>query len=385
LATQSASNRPERAILFITQFNSLASGGLGRYEQSLYPHLEKQVGARSARMEPWPLPEIALRAADRTGRDLRTTLQNFPCHIPNSSHIRLVHLSHPVLALSLLLQRPEHVVVTVHDLIPYLQMATEKFGRGELTGFWERRLYRIAIRQLRKAQRIIAVSGHTKRDINRYLHIPETSIEVIPLGVDRRTFHISPVPVEIYSRFGLNPSEQYLLYVGSLESRKNLPVLYRALCEVQHKIPKVRLLVAGSTRSSFSESHQALLQQMGIEKLVYFLGAVSESELTALYNLSRGLVMPSLYEGFGLPVIEAMACGCPVLASNTTSLPEVVGDAGRMVDPYDENAWVEAIGELLENEPLRRQFTEAGIHRAGHFTWEAAAEATAAVYQQALQ
>jgi glycosyltransferase involved in cell wall biosynthesis len=157
------------------------------------------------------------------------------------------------------------------------------------------------------------------------------------------------------------------------------------MVEIQRRVPEARLLIAGTPRSSFSNLYPGLLQEMGIAEFVRFLGFVTESDLVNLYNLSRLLVMPSRYEGFGLPVLEAMACGCPVISSNTTSLCEVTGSAGIQLDPHDEKAWVEAITEVLSGEPLRKQLSAAGLERAGRFSWEAAAEATAAVYQRVMQ
>lgn len=374
-----------KEIYFVTQFNSLAQGGLGRYEQSLFPYLKQITGSRLVRVEPCPIPRPLLIAARLARRDIQSVARNYPCCVPDSCQARLIHLSHSTLALSLLFQRFERTVVTVHDIIPYVQRASHRFGDTEMTGFWDRVMYRVSLRCLRKADRLIAVSAQTQADLVKHFRIPESSIDVVPSGVDRQVFRALPVPPSLYSRYGLSASEHYILYVGSQEARKNLSSLYRALHEVRKHHPGIRLLVAGPARSALSRTHPAtFLKGFEQDHLVRFLGFVSEQDLVFLYNLSRVLVLPSVYEGFGLPALEAMACHCPVIASNTTALPEVIGDAGLLVNPYDVNAWVEAIGSALENQSLRRQLIEAGKDRACRFSWAATAEATSAVYRKAL-
>lgn len=375
----------DRGIRFVTQFYYLGQGGLGRYERSVFPYLEQRTGARLVTVEPVPIPRLVARAASVAGRDLRALARNYPCRIPDTTPGRLIHLSHPMLALGLLFQRFERVVVTVHDIIPYVQMAAPQGASVEKRGVWERVLYKSALQCLRWAHALIVDSYQTKHDLNKYLRIPESRIEVVPLGVDTQVFRMQQVPRSIYDRFGLNPSQQYVLYVGSQEPRKNLPSLYRAMRQIHKSKPDVRMLVVGSPRSTYSAIHrEALLREAGAEDLVYFLGSVSEEDLSLFYNLSRLLVLPSVYEGFGLPVLEAMACGCPVVASNVTAPAEIIGDAGVTVSPFDVNAWSEAIDEVLENELLRTQLIQAALERAQCFSWEATAEATASVYRRVL-
>jgi glycosyltransferase involved in cell wall biosynthesis len=182
----------------------------------------------------------------------------------------------------------------------------------------------------------------------------------------------------VRGRFGLQGD--FLLFVSTIEPRKNVPTLLRAfrrLMDAYH--PNVQLVLAGEKGWLYDEVFQLVRDLKLVDKVV-FLGRVSTEELLWLYNVAQALVSPSIYEGFGLPPLEAMACGTPVIVSNVSSLPEVVADAGILVDPYDAEELSVAMWRLLSDAELRASLIEKGYKRAGFFSWDKAAQETLKLY-----
>jgi len=269
------------------------------------------------------------------------------------------------------------VVVTVHDLIPVVVPA----HRGSLltqayTG--------LACAGVRRARLIIADSAYSKRDILDYLKIPPERIRVIHLAAESR---YQPVADEselerVRQRYDLNAP--FVFYVGGLERRKNVPALIDAFAEAP---PPWRLVIAGEPyrgRGRLFSDLVAEAREAGIAERVRFLGRVPVEDLPALHSLAGLFVYPSLYEGFGLGPLEAMACGAPVLCSNRTSLPEVVGDAAALFDPGDPDDLPDQLVHLLKDEAARRQMARQCLARARSFSWRRTARETYAVYREAL-
>lgn len=238
-----------------------------------------------------------------------------------------------------------------------------------------------------RADRIIAISEATRRDIVSELGIPSERISVVYGAADARFRPHAPDETRpILARYHLAHGE-YVLSVGTLEPRKNYIRLIESYAAVraqytanERRLPP--LIIAGG----YGWQYEAILatpEQAGVAGLVRFLGRVPDDDLPALIAGARLFVYPSLYEGFGLPPLEALASGTPVVVSNTASLPEVVGDAGLYCDPYDVHDIARQIVALLENEDLARRLQRAGIARARQFSWERAARETLAVYDQA--
>ena len=261
-------------------------------------------------------------------------------------------------------------IVTVHDL----ERMCFPFSRnsfGESIGL---KLDALAIK---KARHVIAVSENTRQDLMRYLGISAAKITVIYNGVDHQKFRPN----------GSTASEfPYLLYVGSERPRKNLRRLINVFAEIK-KLPQfgdLKLVKVGKPGRSpaLRQNTLNMVKQAGLEGEVIFSEQVEDKSLQAFYSSARALVYPSLYEGFGLPVLEAMACGCPVITSNVSSLPEVSGDATLLIDPYSEHALYHAILRILSDLALRNHLISRGLERASHFSWENAAEATLEVYQR---
>jgi glycosyltransferase involved in cell wall biosynthesis len=235
-----------------------------------------------------------------------------------------------------------------------------------------------------KARKIITISDHTRKDVVKYLNIEEQKIISIPLGV---ASHFRPMDRQDRNITGIRKKysngEKFILYVGTIEPRKNLVFLiqvYQKLLARRPQMPK--LLLAGGKGWKYNPVFEMVNSSAELKKNVIFAGYVPDEELPYVYNAAEMFVYPSLYEGFGLPPLEAMACGIPVITSNTSSLPEVVGQAGIMIDPLDAAAWKSAIYNLLEDEHLQRQMASNGIKQSQKFSWETTARKTLEIFEE---
>jgi glycosyltransferase involved in cell wall biosynthesis len=272
---------------------------------------------------------------------------------------------------------PCPTVVTIHDLSLYAQAETHErknVQRGK------RRIPVMA----RRADMIIAPSEATKREIIQYLRIPAERIRVVYEAAREKMKPLLAADcAPVLQKYGIEPP--YLLYTGTIEPRKNLLKLIRAYNELLHATEHRPHLVLCGGRGWLDEEVFELVAQLKLQPQVKFTGYVPDEDLPALYSACELFVYPSLYEGFGLPPLEAMACGAAVVASNTSSLPEVIGEAGRLVDPQDANALAQTISHLLDDPVQLAHYRRAGLHRAHLFSWERAAHETQAVYDQVFQ
>ncbi len=282
-------------------------------------------------------------------------------------------------------------IFTLHDLIFLFHPEAHKpMNRWFLTLMMPR--------FLRAADTIIAVSECTKRDAVRCYGIPEERITVIYEGVNPRFRPADPEAIAaVRQKYGL--PERFILYVGTIEPRKNLTALleaYTALmerpatcdlrpapCALRPAPCDLRLVIVGK-KGWLYEGFFRKLRELGLEDRVIFTGYVPDEDLPALYSAADLFVFPSLYEGFGLPVLEAMACGLPVVCSSTSSLPEVAGDAALLVPPTDVRALTEAMERVLTDERLRARMRARGLERARRFSWEQAAQETLITYWKVL-
>ena len=263
-------------------------------------------------------------------------------------------------------------LVTVYDLIPLL-FPHQSTLRARLLARWATRL------ALRASKRVIAISDATRRDFLTHFRLQPEKIQAIPLAADpafRPQFR--KTVAEARARYGL--PERYLLYLGSNKPHKNLRRLVEAWARLQPQ--SMPLVIAGAWDGRYPEARQRAAA-LSLEGQVRWLGPVPETDLPALYSGSLLFVFPSLYEGFGLPVLEAMACGTPVACSNSSSLPEVAGDAALLVDPMNTEELVTAVRTALENESLRQDMTEKGLRRAQGFSWLQTAQRTLELYRSA--
>ena len=270
--------------------------------------------------------------------------------------------------------RKAKLVVTIHDITPlllpqYHNRYTRTYIRNKLLSIGER------------ADRIIAVSENTKRDIMHSLSIPESKIKVIYEAIDKSYHPIEDIKFlnRIRKRYTL--PDKFILHVGTIEPRKNITRLIKAFSTLKKmKSLKHKLVIAGQKGWRYSDIFREV-KDLDLEGEVIFIGYVSEEDLPGLYNAAQVFVYPSLYEGFGLAPLEAMACGTPVICSHTSSLPEVVGDVAILVDPYNIDEMARAIGEVLTDEGLRQEMGAKGLKRASLFSWEKTARETLSVYR----
>ena len=262
-------------------------------------------------------------------------------------------------------------IVTVHDLVRLcFSLSKETLS--------ERILLKLDRYFIKRAIHLIAVSQNTKHDLMKYLKIPENRISVIYNGIDHSIF--KPYEVKVLDK-------PYILYVGSERPRKNLSRLFEAFARVKGEFPELKLVKMGAAGRSeeYRRNVMRKLDSLGITGDVIFVVHASELDLVHYYSSASLLAYPSLYEGFGLPLLEAMACGCPVVTSNTSSMPEVAGEAGIMVDPYDIDALTEAIKQVLTDDTLRDNMVRKGLEQARMFSWEKTVEQTLEVYNKVAE
>jgi glycosyltransferase involved in cell wall biosynthesis len=263
-------------------------------------------------------------------------------------------------------------VVTIYDLSFLTQPQTHKvFNRVYLNLMtkWA----------CQKADHIITISEFTKKDVMRHYGIDQNKITATPLGVDNHYYRRGDEEIAQF-KTTKNIHTPAIFYLGSLEPRKNLITLISAFAQLHHLQPNVKLYIGGSMGWKYGDIF-AQVKAYGIEQAVTFLGRIDSLELPQWYSMCDVFTYPSLYEGFGLPPLEAMACGAPVITSDATSLPEVVGDAGLMIDPTNASALARAIEKVLFDKNLQMNMREKGIARARSFTWQNTARQTVEVYK----
>jgi len=267
-------------------------------------------------------------------------------------------------------------VTTVHDLnfLYYPQYLTDE----------ARRYYNAQIAwAVDRADAILADSHATKRDLERLLGVASERVTVVHLAADTVFRPLPEAEVRAaLADYGLEPG--YLLFVGTWEPRKNLPSLLEALSLLHQRGEPRHLVIAGRPGWLYDEIFSKV-QELDLEPWVHFIERVPLADLVALYNGALLLAMPSFYEGFGFPALEALQCGTPAVVADRASLPEVVGDAGMLIDPEDPETLADACFRLARDAALRRRCREVGFRHAATFTWESVAKKTLAVYETVLQ
>lgn len=265
-------------------------------------------------------------------------------------------------------------VVTIHDLIPYLM--PETVGKGYLKNF-----LRDIPEIIESADGIITVSEWSKKDILKFFPINEDKVFVTPLAADSKYKPLDKALCKKFLMDKYNIINPFILYIGGFSERKNVKSLLIAFSEIKNKIDdNIRLVIVGASRDA-GNSLIALSKSLGIFSNIIFTGYAPEEHLPILYNGCQVFVYPSLYEGFGLPPLEAMSCGAPIITSNLTSIPEVVQDAGILINPYDTDELINALLIMLSDTKSRNEFIEKGLKRAALFSWENTALSTLKVYK----
>jgi glycosyltransferase involved in cell wall biosynthesis len=266
-------------------------------------------------------------------------------------------------------------VITIHDLIPLIYPKT----RQSMVSMSYKFLFP---RTLENADKIIAVSNSTKSDLIKYFNVSAEKIEVIHEAADERFKPLTDDEVrKVKQKYHLD--FPFILYVGGLTPYKNLITLVKAFYKLKIEGINHKLVIAGTKRWRYKELFD-FIDHLHLQDDIIFTGYVPDEDLPSMYNAAELFIYPSLYEGFGLPPLEAMACGCPVIASNASSIPEVVGDAGILFDPYDVNKLADHIFEVLSDDLLRANLSKKGLDRAKQFTWDRCALETFKVYQKMI-
>jgi alpha-1,3-rhamnosyl/mannosyltransferase len=268
-------------------------------------------------------------------------------------------------------------VLTFHDAIPLV----DPYSFGVVQRF----VFRIAAGLALEAASCVIVASHAAAaDLERYFHVQPQRVAVIPHGVEGRFSARPPGELESMRKKYVLP-EKYVLYVGMNKPHKNLARLVEAWGKINAdaRLTDYALAVGGYWDRRYPEA-KMLVERFGIQEKVLFLGPVEEADLPALYTGATLFVFPSLLEGFGFPVLEAMACGVPVACSNRSSLPEVAGEAAAYFNPADPGDMAGVIAKTLRNEPYRRVLSETGLERSSQFTWEKTARQTLACYDRVL-
>jgi len=330
------------AVLIVTNEKS----GLDKYSQEIAKRLDvKKVESRRY---------LSLTEAYRLAKLISS--QGDVVHLPNQHFARYA------------LFRKNPFIVTVHDLVRFCF----NFSRETIT---ESILLKLDIRYIKRASHIIATSQNTRNDLIKYLKIPGNKISVIYNGIDHSVF--KPYHIKLLDKL-------YILYVGSERPRKNLGRLFAAFAKLKKEFPELKLVKIGACGRSEKYRRDTIkkLDSLGITRDVIFVDHIPEIDLAHYYSSAALLAYPSLYEGFGLPPLEAMACGCPVVTSNTSSLPEVVGEAGIMVNPYDIDSLAQAMRQVLTDSKLRNDMVRKGLEQAKRFSWERASTETMEVYEK---
>ncbi len=266
-------------------------------------------------------------------------------------------------------------LVTVHDLS---FMRVPECSDPRLRSY----LMEVVPASVRRADVVLADSQATRADVIELLGVPPNRVEVIYAGVEERFRRVQDAGVLAAVRVRYQLPERFVLGLGTLQPRKNFPRLIEAYARLAVTVgPQVKLVIAGGP-GWMTEDIFRRVQELGLRQSVVLPGYIGDEDLPALYSLAEVFVFPSLYEGFGLPPLEAMACGTAVVASNVSSLPEVVGDAALLVDPFDVAALAEAMARLVSDAPARAEFVRRGLAQARHFTWTRSATALLQVYQR---
>lgn len=268
-------------------------------------------------------------------------------------------------------------ILTVHDLAFLLY---PECADARLRAYLEKTVPR----SVQRADYVVADSENTRNDVICLLGVPPERVTVVPGGVDPAFKPVTdPARLAAFRQsIGLDDDTPYILFIGVIEPRKNLMGLIEAFDILKSRRPLPHKLVVAGRRGWLSDATMERAERSLYRNEIIFPGFIPEGEIATLYSAAESFAFPSHYEGFGLPVLEAMACGTPVVASRASSLPEIVGDAGMQVDPDDAERLASALELLALNPEMRADFRERGLARAAQFTWDAAANVMLEVYRK---
>ena len=379
-------------VLFDARMLHYRRAGIGQYAINLLRAM-----ARTPEMGPHSRVSVMQMRADRERivRDRR--FRRAAAWTPPHNRFEQVGLGAELLAV-----RPRPSLIHSPDFVPprfrrfpavanIQDLAFLKLPEVTLLTEESRRYYGQVPRAARDAEALIALSQSAKDDTVELLGVPPEKVAVIPAAAGpqfRPPADREAAQREAARRFGLPAPKEggYILFVGTIEPRKNLPSLleaYSLLRDRGNVRPLPALAVAGAEGWLYERAYRRM-DELGLREAVRLLGSLPDEDLPLAYQGARAFALPSLYEGFGLPALEALACGVPVLASDAGSLPEVVGDAGVLLDPLDVDLWADMLEQVLLDPSLAQSLREVGPRRAAMFSWERAASATWRLYERVV-
>ena len=271
------------------------------------------------------------------------------------------------------------LVVIINDLIPLMVPAYQS------PAYWPQRVYFKFLTRLtlRSADNIVAISDSTKRDIGRVFHVQEERISVIWLSVEPRYAMADKNSHEAVHKYGIK--KKFVFYSGNFKPHKNISTLVEAYRQLPEALRQDHVLLLGSPKDEGFPMIYQRVKDLKLESQVVFLDGIAEEDLPCFYAAASVFVFPSLYEGFGLPVLEAMAAGAPVITSNTSSMPEVAGDAAILITPTDAEELTAALESVLGDEARRAEMMKKGLIQASGFSWERCAKETLEVYRKVVK
>lgn len=364
------------------RFWRAGTGGLGRYSRNLLTELLQidQTNQYVAIITPEDEPEFNLRAPNLT--KLVVPIGHYSLgeqtkfvKILNNQNFDLVHFAnfnHPILY-----RRP--FVVTIHDLIMHL------FPTGaQKNSLLRKTAYRLTMKDCRRAKKVIVPSQSTRDDLVKMLHFPSQKIVITPEGSEA-IFRVHTDREKVAVRERLKLPKKYLLFVSRWEVYKGLPVLLDAYERLTEKYPDLGLVICGRPDKQNPTIAELVRQKQTSNPNIVTPGFVGDEDLAAIYSASTVFVHPSWYEGFGIMILEALASAVPVVTSNTSSLPEVVGNAGLLVDPKNPEELARAIEQILSDDQLSASLVVKGLERVKQYSWRKMAEETLAVYQEVVR
>lgn len=352
--------------------------GIGKYGQALHESLTKLKGRQSVHRI-WF--DFASKRIVRTVSDSTIIKQSYKIPlidnyllfgIRNRSAIPRENESiNHILSQTLSFLKVSPKVITCHDIIPF------KISQGATD-----RIEQLKYHGLREADAVIAISEHTKKDLIDF-GVDEKKIHRIYHGVKKRIVSIPEAAISL--KYNFPTGKRLILSVGTEKPRKNFTRLLQAFARAREYVGDAHIVKVGDAGGKkYRKRSLKTVKAMGLQNRITFTDHVSEDELTTIYDMADVLVFPSLYEGFGLPPLEAMASGTPVICSNISSLPEVVGSAGITVNPCDVDALAKAIIRVLGSDALQRKMKADGLEQAKQFSWEKCARETEKVYNKVL-
>lgn len=363
-----------RVAFISTAFDN---SGIGTYSKALYHALQScrvDVSAFHIDYNTQRIYELMKKEKRTVKRkksvwNIHSVPFHFRCRNDIPDGFDIYHITHP--GISFLNVKPK--IVTCHDMIKY------KFPRR----MSEKVTREVFYRPLEHAEHVITISNATKQDLISTLNFDRENTTTVYNGVNKNYRPIDKKDDCLRSDFDLPSDEKVVLYIGSDEPRKNLSTLLKGFASLKNSIPNATFVKVGS-ESTFGDRKGTIdyIKEYGVQDSTKIFDFISEEKLPRLYNTSDVFVFPSLYEGFGLPPLEAMACGTPVITSNAASLPEVVGNAGITIDPTDASQLATELERVLENSHLQNKLTKKGLHRANQFSWKRSANETLDVYRR---